>query len=473
MKKHLRRSLMLLVVTAMAWEAQAQYSDLYYHRVGDTIMYDSPIYYHNWWGFEQSYQTQERRIRLESGANPRKLLSYSFTATPLEVIGIAALKPILHTNPITGVQWDSAPQQEYFLLYEATPDSVYKVAEIPWYKDDPHRSIFIRGNGGINEGTAFDSVCCGSGTRWYEIHPIVEYYFDTPIILHDSFYVGQTFNSYLDITDPAIDLGWASLCNTSVGYYAAGPVGGYINCEEQASTIHDINNEVCGLYWPSIIYSLPGTALYDEHPSPWYTNYRWVPMVFPIIRVDTTVPPPDYCPPVENLQVQTAGDSCVDVTWDAFINHQFGYEVQYGPRSMPESQWESAYPDINFAHLCDLNPDFLYGLRVRPYCNADKQEGEWSEVVYFRPTVGAATEPSALSQHTTLAPNPATESVRVESDYVIMKVDVYDAVGQHVWNIPVYGRRTEIDLGGLTAGGYHLLITTSQGVTVKRLVVAR
>ena len=64
MKKYLKRSIMLLAVTAMAWEAQAQYSDLYYHRVGDTIMYDSPIYYHNWWGFENSYQSQDRMFIL-------------------------------------------------------------------------------------------------------------------------------------------------------------------------------------------------------------------------------------------------------------------------------------------------------------------------------------------------------------------------------------------------------------------------
>ncbi|MBO7100924.1 MAG: T9SS type A sorting domain-containing protein [Bacteroidales bacterium] len=196
-------------------------------------------------------------------------------------------------------------------------------------------------------------------------------------------------------------------------------------------------------------------------------------MVFPIIRVDTTVPPPDYCPPVENLQVLTAGDSCIDVTWDAFINHQFGYEVQYGPRSMPMGNWQSVFPNLNFAHICDLDPTFLYGLRVRPYCDEDKSEGEWSEVVYFRPTVGAALEPSELSKLTSVAPNPATESVMVESDYVIMAVDVYDAVGQHVWNIPVHGRRTEIDLNGLSAGFYHLMITTSDGTTSKRLVVTR
>lgn len=462
MKKYLKRSIMLLAVTAMAWEAQAQYSDLYYHRVGDTIMYDSPIYYHNWWGFEQSYQTQERRYRLRRYSAPElELLSYSFTAAPLEVIGLASLQPWVYPEHDSII-----PQQEYFYIYEATPDSVYKVAEVPWHLDDPHRIIYIRGNGTINDyNDSFgnDSVCCGSGTRWYEACRIVEYYFDTPIILHDSFYVSRTYNSWQDYLAPGFGF----------QYYNAYPGGGWIDCEGQSSTIHELNNEVCGLYWPSIVSFIPGTALYDEHPSPWYTNYTIVPMVFPIIRVDTTVPPPDYCPPVENLQVQTAGDSCVDVTWDAFINHQFGYEVQYGPRSMPMGNWESAYPDINFAHLCDLNPDFLYGLRVRPYCNADKQEGEWSETVYFRPTVGAATEPSALSQHTTLAPNPATESVTVGSDFVVLKMDLYDAVGQHIWNIPVHGRSTQIDLAGLAAGSYHLLITTSQGVTVKRLVVAR
>ena len=449
---------------AMAVGTQAQYSDLYYHRTGDTIMYDSPIYHHNWWGFESSYQTQDGRYGIVSYSGLRKLLSYSFTATPLEVIGIAAIKP-----PRVGLHpCDSTLEQEYFLIYEATPDSVYKVAEAPWRVNDTTRFIFIRGNGTVNQSSAYDSFCCNSGTRWHELMPIVEYYFDTSIIVSDSFYVGITYNSYPEYFEPGVDYDCAM-----VGYFIAESIGGYINCEGQASTIHQADNEVCGLWWPSIVYYLPGHINYQISPGPWYVNLNDVPLVFPIIRVDTTVPPPDYCPPVENLQVLTAGDSCVDVSWDAFINHQFGYEVQYGPRSMPMGNWQSVFPNLNFAHICDLDPTFLYGLRVRPYCDEDKSEGEWSEVVYFRPTVGATLEPSELSKHTSVAPNPATESVRVESDYVIMAVDVYDAVGQHVWNIPVHGRHTEIDLNGLSAGFYHLMITTSNGTTAKRLVVTR
>lgn len=472
MKKYLKRHITLLTLIAMALAAQAQYSDLYYHRTGDTIMYDSPIYYHNWWDFENSYHTQDRRYILFPMGTPYKLLSYGFTPTPLEVIGIAFLQPEMLRDLQTGELLDSLPLQEYFLIYEATLDSIHKVAEIPWHPNDLSRHIIIRGNGSTvgTPGSSFDSdsLCCNNGVRWSQTLPLVEYYFDSSVFVHDSFYIGQTYYSYLH---PSVNRHLSGF--PPFNYYNSRSAGGWVNCEGQSSTEHGYSNEICGMYWPSIVYNLPGTSIYNEHPNPWYTNYWIVPMVFPIIRVDTTVPPPDYCPPVENLQVLTAGDSCVDVSWDAFINHQYGYEVQYGPRSMPMGNWQSVFPNFNFAHICELDPTFLYGLRVRPYCDEDKQEGEWSEVVYFRPTVGAALEPSELSKHTTVAPNPATESVRVESDYVIMKVDLYDAVGQHVWNIPVHGRLMDIDLNGLAAGVYHLLITTSDGTTAKRLVVTR
>ena len=451
-----------MVAMLLAVSLQAQYSDLYYHRVGDTIMYDSPIYYHNWWGFEDAYQTQNRRHILDAYTSTaeRKLLSYSFTAMPLEVIGLAVLQDnshiYYHDYPI--------PQQEYYLIYEATPDSVYKVAEVPWSFDDTlSRCFFIRGNGDVHgwDIPDSDSLCCNNGMRWYKYFPVVEYYFDTPISVTDSFYVGYTYNSWQDYLEGG---------GFPFHYVGVLNGGGWVNCEGQSGIPSPYMNEECGLYWPSIVYGIPGTSTYVGHPDPWYANYWFIPMVFPIIRVDTTVPPPDYCPPVENLQVQAAGDSSVDVTWDAFINHQFGYEVQYGPRSMPMGNWQSEYPDLNFVHLSDLNPDLLYGIRVRPYCDADKREGKWCEPVYFFPTVGAATEPSALSEHTTVSPNPAKEKVTIGSDYVVIKVDLYDALGQHLWNFNVGSKQTTVDLDGLAAGRYHLLITTSRGVTAKTLI---
>ena len=42
----------LLQFTMTTQMARAQYSDYYYHRVGDTIEWKSEIGYYSWWEFE-------------------------------------------------------------------------------------------------------------------------------------------------------------------------------------------------------------------------------------------------------------------------------------------------------------------------------------------------------------------------------------------------------------------------------------
>ena len=48
---------LLLVVAAMlvAMGLRAQYADMYYHRVGDTIEWRAPNGYYTWWDFEHFY----------------------------------------------------------------------------------------------------------------------------------------------------------------------------------------------------------------------------------------------------------------------------------------------------------------------------------------------------------------------------------------------------------------------------------
>lgn len=72
----------LLVSVLSAGTLQAQYSHLYYHRTGDTIQYDSPIYYHNRWGFEDSYHSRGRTAVIMGGCcyakeNPHQILTLS------------------------------------------------------------------------------------------------------------------------------------------------------------------------------------------------------------------------------------------------------------------------------------------------------------------------------------------------------------------------------------------------------------
>ena len=114
---------------------------------------------------------------------------------------------------------------------------------------------------------------------------------------------------------------------------------------------------------------------------------------------------------------------------------------------------------------------------VRPICEEPcgyESEGPWCQSLTFRTadTTDAGLEPTAVSQRTTLTPNPATESVTLKCDYVVLSVDLYDAVGRHLWNQPVGATQATFELDGLAPGHYILQVTTPKGTTPKHLIVS-
>lgn len=466
-------AIMAAAMLLCAESTQAQYSHLYYHRTGDTIPYNTPIYYHNWWGFETSYHTNRHTANVGPKTPfEKKLLSYYFTPTPLKVIGIAAFSPCLGWNTYTE-SYQPPQQQEYMLIYEASPDSLYEVANAPWQAFyDTSRYIHIRGrrpaNGGSGYWSGSDTVVCCGGIRWDMWIPVAEYYFDSPLVVYDSFYMGVT--SYddphnLSPLDPA-----GLYCSDWQYWYSSNRYR--TDCEGRVAPSYN-DNSICGLSWPSIRYGFSRDIAGLDANDVVYTHTDFVPMVFPIIQVDTTVPPEEYCPPVENLAVHNLGGGTVEVTWDAHPDHRYGYDVQVGFLGQPLSAWTTRYSERNFVQIPDLEVGRMYNIRVRAFCDAEEVDiSDWCDVLMFavEDSTEVGMEPSPLSQHTTVAPNPSTHSVTVSSDFVIMSLDLYDAAGRHLWNQQV-GRRSEtLDLSSHAAGRYLLMVTTPHGTTPKVLI---
>ena len=471
-----RRWLWLAMLVSVVMPVQGQYSHLYYHRVGDTLMYDAPIYYHNWWGFEEAYANRRlpAEISCQAFLPNRRFLSYYFTGSPLKVLGLAMFKPIVQNRGQVEYA-DTLLHPEYLYLYEADTkrDSAYEVGRVSWSIGSPTRNLYIRS---WVRNNISDTVCCGGQTGGGQ-YSVAEYYFDSAIVVDDSFYVGYSRN-YENVDNPM-------MFEQVVQYHNACNRFLWVNCEGESAAgeeWYEWGTSICGILWPSILYKAPWYTVTANMPDKWYCQHI-VPMVFPIIQVDTTVPPAYYCPPVENLQVHGTDSESCDVTWDAFLNHQHGYEVQYGPRNVPQSQWQSVYAGMNFTHIEGLNPALYYALRVRPRCegfawpnyDGGEYDGQWCETVYFHPSDlhDAGMEPSPIARHTTVMPNPATEQVTVRSDFVIVDIDLYDAQGVHLWNISSGSISETLDVSGLAAGRYTLMVKTAHGITAKPLIIAR
>jgi len=202
-------------------------------------------------------------------------------------------------------------------------------------------------------------------------------------------------------------------------------------------------------------------------------------LIYPIIELDTTVPPAGMCVPVSNVEVMVTDSGCATVTWDGFPNYT-SVTLHYGPVNLPVSAWTSVdVTELTMYQICDFNHDIpRYGVQLKAYC--DKQEMPWSEPVYFNTpsdTGSGGSEgiasPTLLSAQTFLQPNPARDEVTVSSSFNLKRIELHDAAGILVYSELAAGHTTTIDVGFLRSGTYIVTIHTHDGITHKRLVVSR
>jgi hypothetical protein len=208
--------------------------------------------------------------------------------------------------------------------------------------------------------------------------------------------------------------------------------------------------------------------------NPWFSL-----LVYPIIQVDTTVPPADTCLPVGNVQVTVSGTTAT-VTWDDFPNYS-RVLLRYGMCNQPVSQWTEEDVTGGTLHmLTGLTETACYGVRMKAECDTCKKETPWTDVVVFYTgqdttggTEGIDGEATALSTLTNVQPNPARDEVRVTSSFSLRRLELHDLSGVMVYSEPVFGHEKELDVSWLRAGTYIMTIATHDGTTHKRLQIVR
>ncbi len=478
----MKAKMMLAAVVLLigAPSAQAQYSDLYYHRVGDTIEWRSEIGYYAWWEFE-SYFDNNRMLFVQGiekeRLGPRDyyystlpdsmvLLARYYTPTPLRIVGVAG-SCYRGDWPSPAYMLDTDYHKEYFLVYEAMPDSFPKMAQLEWNPFDPHRTLHLKTHAS-NAGDADDS-CCHYAPHDYYI-PIYEYYLDSAITVNDSFYVGGTYFG---------DSVWQWLAPMT-GYHTASISSG-APCAEYHS------EGLC--YFPPQPYKSKAGLRYQvgQALTPSFSNAQWkwfnetwhLPLIYPLIEVDTTVPPATACVPVANVQATVEGTTAT-VTWDGFPNYT-SLRLRYGFAAHPQSVWtEVTLPEGTTMYtLSGLLPTMPYGVTLQAEC--EKKETEWSAPVTFytgqdTSSGGQGTEgveETMLSRLTFLAPNPARDEVTVTSSFSLSRIEIHDLQGVMVFSEPVSGHDVTLPLDFLRSGTYIVSIHTHNGTTHKRLAVAR
>ncbi len=454
----MKKTLYLAAMLMLCCGGYAQYSNLYYHIVGDTIMQTPNNGYLPFWGF---YNTISDGMPIVHGSCHGTYAQEFYTSTPIRILGVAAAIESWTTQPpITRVDTTYLP--EYFKIYQGfgKDGQPIEVASVEWRDLSNRRYLHLDGNfdnivnysnpcfTGIGGLDTTQCCCVGakSKTLWLN-----EFYLDNAITIVDTFYVGIVINNtaYNLNLDPA-----DYLTNTQcemIETLSPRPHCGGTPC------ILCTNNFLQYSYFDSAFYRVPG---------------NFVLIMYPIIELDTTVPPQDYCPDtIANLVIQPTSATCLAATWDAFPNYT---EVQltHGPITTAQADWDTVTLSTNVFTVCNIDTAAgQYGIRLRAICANAGDTTEWTNLIWTSTHNMGIASASAVASTTSISPNPATSTAHVSARYNIMQLDVYNARGVLVYTSHPATHTADIDLAGLPAGTYIVSIQTINGSTTKRLVV--
>ena len=176
------------------------------------------------------------------------------------------------------------------------------------------------------------------------------------------------------------------------------------------------------------------------------------------------------CPVPEGLRVQpmTAAGSVI-ARWD---NSEVGlWELAvWGEDAGDTLLLQSS---VEYVEVDGLDTARWYAASVRGVCDSTNIS-EWSDTVRFfvpNPNPGGTEGvEDAVGQHTYLMPNPTSDKVTVCSLHLLRRIELFGSDGKPVMALEVDGHSATLDLGSCPAGTYIVRVTTSAGVTNKRLV---
>ena len=290
--------------------------------------------------------------------------------------------------------------------------------DVRWNDSIPYRNMMF-------VGRAVTTTGC-DGDLYFDTVKAYEFYFDTPFIATDTFFVGfQTYgvdglahHNYLgqdpDITGYVYLVNVQDICNSHIPY----------PFNEIYVLFNDRTNQT-DLLRPS---------------------RAWIGMV-PIIEQPPCNPDTLTCERVPDFGVYPIDA----VTTPYVLNYDWDTTVLY-----------AAYIRAQCSRHCHPAPfDTLVW-------------GGWSEPVYFfgnRQPEGIATAQDGLFSMT---PNPAKESVTVTlgtPSHCSCTIVLHDAAGHSVFSTPFTGQSITIDTRGLAAGTYFLTLATPEATATRKLVV--
>jgi hypothetical protein len=461
----------LVLLPSLTLQAQTQSE---YHHVGDTIVGRSPIYYYQWWSDVWLADTSKRLHASCIGPWIHgEYLQYNYTDEPLQIIGIATSAVMKRAGAYEDDLFD-IPQPEYMRLYEASGGSfvMLKEVEYDWYT--PRRKMKVPVRSGANElWTGIPYPCCYMTPDSNKYINIREYYFDKPVTVHDSFYIGYTIeNLYTWTYNPHAE--WSN-----PHAYRIAPVTYYwdtiIAKQVFSSQCTDFCQQTSFLHkfrdiWWSNGDTNQALSVWKWEESPYFT------LIFPIIVIDSSyIIPPYQCPSVENFRLGDRGENNAILLWSTNAEHN-SWQVSYGPAGTEPDDGSILHCPLPVTNITNLDTCTDYVAYIRAVCNHDSIVfSDWSEPLNFNICDTASSHgtgiPYGLDLYVNLIPNPADDYVQVVSSFEINAIEIVDSQGRHKLNKKANGHALSVDTRNWTAGVYFVVVHTVGGSFTKKLVI--
>ena len=429
----------------------------------DTLFLDAddrePNYYYGCWidkcnGFDRS--TANLYFLKNFNGEPYTIALPFYTEYPLTVIGIACgavkIESRIPENPDDTLA-------EYFQLYEATDTSFVKVAETRW---DTMKTVdkcfeFIEHD---HYGNISDSAYV----------PIYETYFDSAIVVQDSFYVAFTQNNEIVYMDPECANYYFNKSTRLATYslWLKYPLdSNFIPCMPYGK-IKFAPME--GDYYSTHTYDgihIDTTIWYNGSVTSAYTP------IFPIFDTSAYYGPSDTCADVTNFAVLSTDSISALLSWDS-SGHNIGWELAYGTRGTTIDSATILETTSTVYNLSQLDSGTWYVAYVRAKCD-NGGYSNWSDSIEFY-IAGDTVSPisihtTMLEEYTHLMPNPANDVVTIFSSFSMNRIEVFALNGVLVERMDCEGISSQLTVRDYPKGAYIVKVYTPRGVATKKLVV--
>ena len=469
----MKRTIYFILTICLALPFVCHSQNQYYFNEGDTIYGRDTTYHYEWWSDLWLASSPMNKIILRPESGPGfyihgRVLQYNFTDHPLNVVGIAT--SIYGYNGNFYQPSDSTPdRQEYVLLYEAdtSRQQFYEIGRLLIDFTTPARYMNVEQRGNIE-----NLLCCNIAPDSSRVIKIREYYFDKPLTVRDSFYVGHTTNNnYWPDPELTGSWNWGVAC---WAYQYASSSSRLNNCPSNESSCDT-------LPFQQIKFKQDDFMLFNGSidSSRWY--YFRAPELlieFPIIEIDSSFydgPPQYVCPQVQNFRIAQAAEGTVVFLWDTHGDHQ-RWQMSYGPAGTGPEDGTIVNCPIQVGQIMGLDTCTDYVAYIRAVCNHDSiVYSEWSAPLAFNicDTTGGGTAAieGGMGQYIQLFPSPATDQVQLMSSFELRSIEVYDLQGRTLLNIPCEGHTAAFDVAGWPKGMYVAIVRTSAGNFAKKIMV--